>query len=107
MDRTEYWDTLSVSQSDGAACPVMRQPGHKSGRREGKGMDIRIGNTIKAYSTEEILEEIKQRGSTTTIVIDQPGTNYYISVPALNKDIKGCINGLTKEKVVITITAIK
>ena len=70
-------------------------------------MDIRIGNTIKAYSTEEILEEIKQRGSTTTIVIDQPSISYYISVPALNKDIKGCINGLTKEKVVITLTVIK
>lgn len=77
----------------------MHKPGHKSGRREGKGM--------KTYSTEEILEEIKQRGSTTTIVIDQPSTSYYISVPALNKDIKGCINGLTKDKVVITITVIK
>ena len=70
-------------------------------------MDIRIGNTIKAYSTEEILEEIKRRGSTTTIVIDQPSISYYISVPALNKDINGCTNGLAKEKVVITITTIK
>ena len=70
-------------------------------------MDIRIGNTIKAYSTEEILEEIKQRGSTTTIIIDQPSTSYYISVPALNKDIKGCVNSLTKDKVVITITTIE
>ena len=70
-------------------------------------MDIRIGNTIKTYSTEEILEEIKQRGSTTTIVLDKPSTSYYISVPALNKDIKGYINGLTKDKVVITITEIK
>ena len=70
-------------------------------------MDIRIGNTIKAYSTEEILEEIKRRGSTTTIVIDQPSISYYIDVPALDKEIKGCTNGLTKEKVVITITAIK
>jgi len=70
-------------------------------------MDIRIGNTIKAYSTEEILEEIKQRGSTTTIILDQPSTSYYISVPALNIDIRGCIDGLTKDKVVITITTIK
>ncbi len=70
-------------------------------------MDIRIGNTIKAYSTEEILEEIKRRGSTTTIVIDQPSISYYVSVPALNKDIKGCTNGFTKDKVVITITTIK
>ena len=86
---------------------VLPSGGDKRRRKEEKAMDIRIGNTIKAYSTEEILEEVKQRGSTTTIVIDQPGTSYYISVPALNKDIKGCINGLTKDKVVITITAIK
>ena len=63
-------------------------------------MERRIGNTI------EILEEIKQRGST-TIVIDQPSTSYYISVPAMDIEIRGCTSGLTKDKVVITITVIK
>jgi len=70
-------------------------------------VDIRIGNTIKAYSTEEILEEIKRRGSTNTIVIDQPSISYYISVPELNKDIRGHTNFFPKEKVVITMTVIK
>jgi len=35
LDRTDYWDTLSVSQSDGPPGPVMQRPGHKPGQKGG------------------------------------------------------------------------
>lgn len=64
---------------------------------------------MKDYSQMNIveLEKERQRGSTTTIILDQPSTSYYISVPALNIDIRECINSLTKDKVIITITTIE
>lgn len=70
-------------------------------------MNIGTGNTIKAYSTDEIIEELKQRGLTDTILIEDPSISYYVSVPALNKNISGCTNGLTKEKVLISVIKIK
>lgn len=70
-------------------------------------MDIKMGNTIKAYSTEELLEELKRRGDNNTIIIDKPSISYYVNVPALNVDIRAHTDWASKEKVVITITKLK
>lgn len=70
-------------------------------------MDIRIGNSIKVYSTEELLEELKRRGAANTVVVDQPSTSYYVSVPTLNVDIRGRTSSFGDEKIVISVTALK
>jgi hypothetical protein len=91
--------------------PTARKQGDyrpKAGiKKEGLLMDIMIGNSIKTYSTSELIEELKRRGDTNIIVVDSPSINYYVNVPAMNKEIKGCINGFTREKVLISVTVIK
>lgn len=70
-------------------------------------MDIRIGNNIKAYSTEELIDELKRRGATNTVIVDSPSTHYYVSIPGMNKEIVGYTNPLSKDKVMISVTILK